>query len=346
MFNPIKKFFKNNWKKIAVVMLLAGAFYAWSSYKAQQSKPVLQFTNPKKEDISKTLQVSGVVDAKQKARLRFLLGGKITYLGAQEGDWVKKYQTLAKIDSIDLNKKLTQDLNTYFNQRMDFEQSREDYKDKATTTKDERIIQKNQKNLENKVLDVEVRDITIKNNLLSTPIEGILVTSPTAVSGVQLSASDIFEIVDPTSLIILATVDERDLSQVRLGQEATVILDAYPDRKYATTVAKIDYVSQVSSTGTVFLAELPLSHLLGDASNPLDVFRIGMNGDVDILIKKASQVLTVPTNSIKQRSDKNYVSIKKEDGTLEELEIKIGIETDERTEVISGLTDKSEVLVP
>ncbi len=344
LLSAVSTFFRHHWKKILILVLLVCGGLFWRQYQMDKNKPVLNFTHPAREDISQTLQVSGVVDAKERARLRFLLGGKVTYLGAQEGDWVKRYQTIAKIDSQDLEKRLSQDLNTYFNQRMDFEQSRADYKDKATTTTDERIIQKSQKNLENKVLDVEVRDITIRNTLLSSPIAGILVSSPVSVPGVQLSASDAFEIVNPQSLVFRATIDERDLSQVRVGQEATLVLDAYPDREVTTTVAKIGYVSAATSTGTVFLAELPLSNSGWD--NPLDHFRLGMNGDVDILLKRGSHVLTVPTSSIRERDGKKYVQLKKTTQETLEVEVGVGIETDDRTEIVSGLTESDEVLVP
>ncbi|TXH00287.1 MAG: hypothetical protein E6R05_07345, partial [Candidatus Moraniibacteriota bacterium] len=76
--------------------------------------------------IQDTLELSGKVNADSLATLRFPTGGLVTYLGPKEGETVNKWQTLATIDSRQLQKTLEQKLNLYSVQRDTFEQTIDD----------------------------------------------------------------------------------------------------------------------------------------------------------------------------------------------------------------------------
>src|SRR5690554_2544870 len=98
----------------------------------------LTFTSPTRETLVKTLVVSGVVDAKEKASLRFLAGGKVTNLGAKEGDQVKKWQTIATIDARTLANTQQQSLNSYAQQRLTWDQETDDFGDGTTAEERDR----------------------------------------------------------------------------------------------------------------------------------------------------------------------------------------------------------------
>jgi multidrug efflux pump subunit AcrA (membrane-fusion protein) len=299
---------KNHWKLLTFVCVLCLLGGTWIMRQRAKAQPTITFANVTRSSITKALEISGVVDAKEKATLRFIAGGKVTYLGAREGDQVKKWQTLAKIDSRDLEKRLAQDLNLYFNERMDFEQNKDDRQDIARTREIERTMQKDQKTLENSVLDVEIRDIAIRNAILSSPIDGILLTTPTNVTGVQLLATDTFEVVNPNSLVIKAAVDERDIGLVHIGQHVTIRLDAYPDTPLESTVNRVSYRSAQTSTGTVFVVEIVMP--ITGIEKPLDRYRLGMNGDVAIELAKAENVLTIPAECVKTEGSHTFVNVK------------------------------------
>ena len=340
----IRRIFKKiveRWKLITfLVLILAGA--GWWYYSRQQAaKPNYTFVKPLHEDISKTLDISGIVNAKEKAQLRFLAGGKVVYLGAEEGDQVKKYQTLATIDRASLQKQIQQDLNTYMKERYDFEQDKDDYKDTAITTEDQRYLSKSQLDLNNEVLDVEIRDIAINNTVLSAPFNGVLTHSPTSVTGVQLLATDYFEVINPETLVFVGRVDEADIAQVSLGQTTHIVLDAYPDNELDTHVSYIAYTSSQNTTGTVFEVEFPLSQI-----GQREQFRLGMNGDASIVLDERKDVMTIPIISTKQRDDKIFVEVRTGDQTVEEREIRVGLENDDKYEVLSGLSLDDEIVLP
>lgn len=342
MISNILKTIKKRWKISSVIaIILVLIIISISKSNAAKNNDKLVFENPSRQTINKTLEVSGHVDAKEKARLRFAAGGKVVYLGAQEGERVKKWQTIATIDGAALAKTLQKDLNLYMKERWDWENTVDSIKDKPLKTTEQREVDKNQWDLNNTVLDVEIQDIAIKNTAIYAPFEGILTSSPTAVTGIQLLASDYFEIVNPDSLIFRAAVDESDISFISEGQDAKLVLDAFPNETITTNVSYVSYVSTETSSGTAFTIEFPLNQLANG-----NMLRIGMNGDINILLETKENVLTVPTISITQRDNKNYVSVKTGENLSEEREIQIGLETDDLIEVTSGLSESDEIVVP
>jgi membrane fusion protein, macrolide-specific efflux system len=334
--------FKEHWKLTAFVLLVVVLGAGWYLRQAEANKPVLTFEAPKRETIIKTLDVSGIVDAKEKARLRFLAGGKITYLGAQPGNLVKKGQTLATIDQATLKKQLEQDLNTFMQERLDWDQLNDDVYQDVFTKREDRQRQQGQLDLTNEVLDVEIRDIAIANTRLTAPFAGILTTSPTTTTGVQLMSTDYFEVVNPDTLLFKAEVDEADIALIKMNQKATLTLDAHPDETITSYVNYISYTSSQTSNGTVFLIELPLD----STRYGIDFFRLGMNGDVAIELERKDNALAIPLVALKERDGKAFVDVKTGDQGFTEREVTTGLETDEKVEIVSGLTEQDQVLIP
>jgi RND family efflux transporter MFP subunit len=332
---------RKRWKLSLLLLLVVGAsFWWWTSANAQEELAG-SFVPVKRQDFVATLTVSGRLDAKEKARLRFMAGGKLVYLGAKEGDFVSKWQTIATIDRAALQKQLQQNLNVYMKERYDFEDVRDEIKDKVLDTQDNRQVARDQYDLDNQVLNVEIQSIAIQNTVLSAPFAGVLTVSPSNVTGVQLLGSDYFEIVNPETLVFRAAIDEIDLHKLVLGQQAQIFLDAYDEEKIDSMLSYIAFTSSESSSGTVFLLEFPI------AATDMSRYRLGMNGDVDIELARRSDTLVIPLDAISEREGQVFVQVRAGDGqTLEERAITLGLENEDEVEVLSGLSESDEVYLP
>lgn len=332
---------RHHWKlSVFLVVVIAGGIFWWQRAQAATEKDLI-FAKPEVRSLTQTLDISGTIDAKEKARLRFISGGKVVYVGAKEGDPVQRYQTIATIDRASLQKQLDQDLNNYMKERLDWENTLDDNKDKALETAEVRTKNQEQLDLNNEVLDVEIRTIAIQNTVLSAPFDGILTVAPTSVTGVQLLAADYFEIVNPNSLYMRAQVDEADISKVQVGQIAKVQLDAFADEELYATVQRVAYTSTQSTNGTVFEVEFLL-----EPSYIWPQLRLGMNGDVAIILAEKDDVLTVPIIATIERDDQIFVEVQAEDGSIVERPISVGLETEEYFEVTAGLTADDLIVVP
>jgi membrane fusion protein, macrolide-specific efflux system len=337
IFNKIKKK-----PKIILGIIIAIVLITIFALKTNAQKtPDLVFANPVTQSISKTINISGHVDAKEKVRLRFIAGGKLTYVGAKEGDLVKKWQTIATIDQATLQKQLEQDLNNYLKERWDWEEVVDENRGQPLTLTERRSQDKDQWDLENTVLNVEIRDIAIKNTDIYAPFEGILTSAPTSVAGMQVLASDYFEVINPQTLVFRAAIDESDIAQINIGQKATLVLDSYENTEISTEVSYISYTSTETSSGTAFVVEFPLTE-----ADFNQILRIGMNGDVRILIEDKENVLTIPAIALIQRDDQYYVLVKSGKNQTKEKAIEIGLETEDLIEVKFGLSESDQVVIP
>lgn len=333
------KFLRTQMRVVVAVLVLVvgGVIYARFGIK-KSIVPV--YTHPEYRTLEKVFEVSGSVDAREKASLRFLAGGKLVYLGAKEGDTVKKWQTLASIDKRELQKNLEKDLNSYSIQRWTNDQNKENRKDAHGNKATDRANDQDQFTLNNTVLTVELKDLAIKNASLYAPFDGVLVSAPTEVVGTILSATDTFTVVNPNTMIFSAEVDESDIGLVHEGQKATVKLDAYSQDPIETAVDRIAYKSSETSTGTVFPVQFSLPFSSG--TRP---YRLGMNGNVKILIDKKDHVLSVPMQSLVERDGKMYVTVKTGEKTTEQRMVVIGLENDDYAEIADGIRESDSILV-
>lgn len=359
MLNKLSSFIKKRYKLILLALMIAvvAIFFVCQEHSQQ---PDQNFEHPQYRDIAQTLDISGQVDAKRRARLRFLAGGKITYLGAQEGDWVKQWQTIANIDQRDLQKRLEKSLNLYMQQRWDWEDLQDNIKDEILDTSEQRYVDKQQWNLSNTVLDVEIQDIAVSQASMSAPFAGILVYQPVNSTHTQVTANDFFEVVDPRSLIFRAEINEEDIALVSVNQSAKIALDAYPNETLFTQVSYIAYVSTQTTGGNIFYVEFPLvvegegvdaigntdSYNQEIGKNLLNKYRLGLNGEVLIELESKSNVLTIPLIATKFRDDDVFVDVRNDSGLVEERKVEIGLESDEYAEIISGLSESDLVLIP
>lgn len=287
--------------------------------------------------LTETVSSSGKTEAKKQVDLHFQAGGRLAWVGVQEGASVSAYQTLASLDMQTVHKNLEKSLRDYSKERNNFEQDRLDtYRFPALTDTIKRILEKNQWDLEQAVLDVELADIALNWSYLITPIAGIVTRIDTPVAGVNVTATDTFTVADPTSIVFTANIDETDIGRVSVGQTAEINLDAYPDTPLKGTVDKISFAAETTSGGaTVFPVEIAFA--------TSDNLRVGLNGDVTLTLSQTAAALALPSEAVRENDDEIYV-VKKVGKNYEKVTVKTGIETDDEMQIIEGLNQGDEVV--
>lgn len=322
---------------IIVVLGLGGYYYT------HQTKSEYTGYTVETGTIKDTLELSGKINAEGMAVLRFPTGGLVTFLGAKEGDNVKKWQTLASIDSRQLNKTLEQKLNLYSIQRGTFEQTIDD-NDNSVPDGDlarelTRLLEKNQYQLDNTVKDVEYLDLSLKLTRLTSPLNGILVKSPIKTSGVNVLATDTWMVVDPSTLYFSADLDETELKRVSVGMPVEIKLDAYPDKTLSSAVSSIAFTPKETTSGTVYEIKLAIPE------NELSDLRLGLNGSATVILSEKKDVLLLPSSALTFEGTKSSVYLRDGDD-YEPREIELGIENDGFVEIIKGLSQNDQVFAP
>ena len=336
--------FKNILKKfwwLFLIGFLIGGIVVWNSSKPKVD-PKIKTNTVSKQDLVDSLSLSGEIDATEKAALRFQTSGLLTWVGVKEGDYVKKFQTLASLDKKDLQNRMSQLLNTYSKTRSDFEQSQADNKDWQTNgMTDEardtvkRSINKYQMDLNNSVLYVESQALAIKYASLWTPIEGLVTSVDAPLAGQNITpATATFSVVNPKSVFFSATADQTEVTKFKAGQKGTIILDSFPDKEIEGTVTSIGFTPKTGETGTVY--ELKIGFVMDNSDYSV---RMGMTGDVNFVFKEIKGVIAIPASYVKTENGKNYVW-KMVGKDKQKQEIKTGETIDGNTEIVSGLNEK------
>ncbi|WP_372522753.1 efflux RND transporter periplasmic adaptor subunit [Sulfuricaulis sp.] len=169
------------------------------------------------------------------------------------------------------------------------------------------------------------------------PVNGTIITRNVEAGQTFTSADAIFVMSD--YLIVLAQVDETDLAQIRLGQPASIVLDAYPDQSFTGKVDEIAFDAKTVNNVTTYSV-----NVLPDKTPTF--MRSGMTANVSFVTASRRNVLLVPGDALKSRDGHMYVLLppKKPNGSPIEKEIKVGLSDGKRTEVLEGVAEGEKLL--
>ena len=202
-----------------------------------------------------------------------------------------------------------------------------------------RTLDKAQFDLNNSVLDVELKDIALKYSYLYTPIEGIVTKVSLPYAGVNATPAQAeFEIVNPKTIYLYATADQTDVIKIKEKMQGNITLDSYPDDQISGEVMNIAFTPDTDESGTVYGVKIKINE-----SEIENKYRLGMTGDIEFEIGKGRNVLMIPTSFIKIEKSEKYVN-KVVKGKKIKTVIKTGEIEDSMTEVISGLNENETIV--
>ncbi|MBM3884312.1 MAG: efflux RND transporter periplasmic adaptor subunit [Gemmatimonadetes bacterium] len=134
---------------------------------------------------------------------------------------------------------------------------------------------------------------------VTAPVTGTIIEKPVALGQVIQSGTSavgggttIVKMADLTRVRARALVNETDIGSVRAGLEATVIVDAFPDRPFRGTVEKIEPQAIVQQNVTMFPVLVTLDNQEG-------LLMPGMNGEVSIVSERRDEVIAVSNDAVR-----------------------------------------------
>ena len=171
------------------------------------------------------------------------------------------------------------------------------------------------------------------------PFDGV-VAAVNVKPGDDVNANTIIiELIDPTAFEMSAIVDEIDVANLRLGQKATVTLDAFSDLELTGSVSSISAFSQTQS-GVV---SYPISISLIVPEN-VQLLQ-GMSATATVEINLASNALLVPDDAIIGGTGDRAMVMVMVDGQQQPRMVTAGATDGTQTEVVSGLEEGDVVVV-
>jgi cobalt-zinc-cadmium efflux system membrane fusion protein len=137
---------------------------------------------------------------------------------------------------------------------------------------------------------------------LSAPVSGVIVEqNVTGSAGVKSldNSPNLFTIADLSAVWIIGDVYENDLGKVRLGQQAEVRFNAFPDRVFK---------GRVSNIGQILDPNTRAAHVRLEIDNPGGVLRPNMFGTVTFFAP-GKAMPAVPAAAVLRLHDKSWVFV-------------------------------------
>lgn len=167
-----------------------------------------------------------------------------------------------------------------------------------------------------------------ETNIVRAPIAGTIVQIPAQVGMNVGIGTSVVHISQTDDLEIVTRISERNVSRVSLGQAARLSFDAFPDTVFDA------FLSEISPTLDPITRTLTIKLVLrGEQGKDI---RPGMYATIR-LITEQKQGVVLPSLVLVKRFGKDLVYVVINDETVEEREVQVGIEIDNKIEILNGV---------
>ncbi|OGH58936.1 MAG: hypothetical protein A2725_04280 [Candidatus Magasanikbacteria bacterium RIFCSPHIGHO2_01_FULL_33_34] len=186
----------------------------------------------------------------------------------------------------------------------------------------------NQKNA-----SVESAQAKIEKNIIHSPIKGVI-TKQDAKEGEIVSANTIvISIISELEFEIEAYITEVDISKIKIGNKAQVVLDAYGDDElFEASVVSIDPAERVIEGVSTYKTTLQFS-------NGVEKIRSGMTADLEIMTNHLENIIAIPLRAVLNK-DNNKVVRKLVNGEIVYENVTTGLRgSDGKVEILSGIKE-------
>jgi HlyD family secretion protein len=135
---------------------------------------------------------------------------------------------------------------------------------------------------------------------------------------------------------IQASVDEKNLKLLQLGQQASASADAYPERRFA---ARLTYIAPAvdPQRGTV---DLRLQ-----VDPPVDFLRTDMTVSVEIVTAQLAKAFILPTDAIRRTATGDAFVLQLLEGRAVQKAVRLGIQGTGSTQVLEGVAAGDAVIL-
>ena len=358
------------YRKLIVAVIVAVIFIGTFVFLYQKSQPTpvvySEFT-PEVKDIQKTTVITGKIEPRNEITVKPQISGIITELYKEAGDMVQEGEVIAKVKVIPDMGQLSSaearvrlaDINLKQAQ-VDFSREESLYKQKLVSADEFDKIKQTLRQAKEEVvaaqdaLDVVKNGVSKSNasassTLIRSTITGLILDVPVKVGNtVVLSntfndGTTIATVANMNDLIFRGNIDETEVGRLVEGMPMKITVGALQDLSFE---ANLEYVSPkaVESNGANQFEVKAAVHVIKGGK-----IRSGYSANAEIVLAKASKVLSIPESAIEFSGDSTFVYIVKGEGekkTYDRRAVTTGLSDGVNIEIKKGITAKDKVRGP
>ncbi len=344
---------------IAVIIIAACAGGGWYYYQTQQKAQqaaAVETAQVERMNLTSKVSATGTIRPVDSVEVSPKITARISQVLVKENDQVTAGQTVATLDGKDYQAKYDQAQYKVTNTRLDYERYKMLY-DQGAGTK--QTLDNAEYEYKTALSNLSAAESDLAETTITAPMSGVVVGEPKPAGTMAVQGNSnptvIMRIADTSKKQIMAKIDETDIGNIKVGQDATFTVDTYTNQTFTAHVSKISQTdtsntwdtngTSTSSSSSSSSASVIYYYVTLDVDDPDDVLRLGMTARVEINTAEKEDALVVPIAALKTNDNGSYVLRVNTSGQTEQVPVTTGIYSDEYVEILSGLSEGDSVSV-
>lgn len=303
-------------------------------------------------EVISSVVFSGRIEPKTQEQLFFHTDGRIRNLNVKEGDPVKKGDILADLEVL-AGLERQQGLGLLAIQRAEVEKAIAELQLKQAKaeayTYSDRTYNVPLKEYDVKLADIALQESQINNADLSftidaarivSPMDGFVLSQEAVSSGSEIPAyKEVMVVADLSVLEVSASPDSTTSAKLQVGMPVTVTLINRPGVVINGQIRSMPVFS-VSDVGQDKTTRVTLNSSLKDIG-----LGIGDLVQINVVLQKKENVLWLPPQAVRTFEGRRFVVIQDGQGQRR-VDVKVGLQNNDRLEIVEGLSEGQVVLSP
>ena len=275
-------------------------------------------------DIAAFFTGTASLEAEEEALVVAKTGGVVMEIFAEEGQYVKQGQRLAKLDDERLTLEMSRSEAALAKLKRDYERNEELFQKSLISAEEyERI----KSDYETQKAARDLAQLELNYTTVVAPFSGIVSERLIKRGNMVATHAPTFRLTDFDPLLAILHVPERELNKLQKGQRAELRLDALYGEVFTGAIKRISPIVD-PTTGT-----FKVTVEVRDRSRQL---KPGMFGRVRIVYDTREDVLLVPKEAILAEDDESAVYVIRDTMSFRQL-VETGYSDDAHMEVLSGI---------
>lgn len=333
--------------------LILGSGLAAYRYLRITNRLPYELVTVKKGNLIQKISATGAINPMITVQVGNQISGRIKEIFVDFNSKVEKNQILAQIDPSTFEAQVIQAEANLTRAEVMLNEAKRNL-DRVSSLFEKQMISQSEKdaaqtNYESALAgykQAEANLTLMKTNLdyttIRTPISGVVISRNVdfgQIVAASLQSPTLFVIAkDLTKMEVNADVSEADIGNVKVGQEITFTVDAYPERISSGKVKEIRMGPNIKQNVVYY-------SVIASIDNKEMLLRPGMTANVWIKTAYKENVLSVPIIAVKEKDAKKYVQVL-ERREVKQKEIRTGLKGEGGViEILSGLNEGEKIVI-